>query len=192
MKLSSIIEKKLLSLVKDIFVNNPWDFKHTLSTVKAMKEIAGAEWANERILLTVMYLHDIGYAGKLKENYTLGERISVKKEHMNLGAKKASEILEKLKFSSEEKEKIIHLISVHDKLDELSTRDELLVLEADSLGQIDPSVGNNFGEEEFAKYVKIFEEKRVPKFITRTGKKLLLEYAHNNERYQKYTTLFKK
>jgi hypothetical protein len=191
MKLEGRLESKLLKHLESAFSHDDWTFRHTLSSVDAMKKIVGAEWANEKVLVTAMYLHDIGYATLLKKDYSLDDRINAKKEHMEIGAADAKNILKELKYSQEEIEKIVHLISVHDKLDELSERDELLVLEADSIAQIDPRIGNTFSEEEVERFVRIFEEKRVPKFITRTGKRMLEEYAKSNGLYQKYTKLFK-
>jgi len=192
MKLSKEVETKLLSFVKEIFNDDKWDYAHTLSCVKIMKKLISSERGNERILIPVMYLHDIGYAGQLKDGYTLEERIKVKETHMILGAKKAKDFLSTLGFSLKEVEKICHLIKVHDDLVSEKSFEERLVIEADSLGQIDPLVGNNFGEGEFARYVKIFERKRVPLFVTSTGKEMLGEFARENELFQKYTKLFKK
>jgi hypothetical protein len=155
-----------------------------------MKEIVASEGGDEKVLVTVMYLHDIGYAGALKNGYTLEDRIEAKSKHMQIGSELAKEILSKLDYSKEEIEIIVYLISVHDKLDDLKSKEELLVLEADSLAQIDPIVGNSFGEEEFAKYVSIFDRRRAPKFVTPTGKKLLKEYATKNKLFAKYSKFF--
>jgi len=192
MKLEKEIEEKLIQTIKEIFVEDDWDLRHTFSAVSAMKKIIAKEGGCERVLVPVMYLHDIGYVGALKTCYSLEDRIKAKAGHMERGSKLAKEILSKLNFSPEEIEKIVYLISVHDKLDDLKSRDELLVLEADSLAQIDPFVGNTFGEEEFAKYVKIFEERRAPKFVTRAGKELLSEYIQKNELFRKFAKKSKK
>lgn len=187
MKLKREIEQKLNQIIKKIFEGDDWDFKHTLSAVSAMKRIVLIEGGDEKVLVTVMYLHDIGYAGALRNGYTLEERIEAKSKHMELGAIKAKEILSTLSYSNEEISKIVHLIRIHDKIDELKTKDELLVFEADSIAQIDPIVGNSFGEEEFAKYVEIFDRRRAPKFVTVTGKNLLKQFATENKLFAKYS-----
>jgi len=184
-------EIALCEFVKKVFGDDEWDVKHTFASVEAMKKILSKEGGNEKLLVTTMYLHDLGYAGQLKKNYSLEERIEAKKSHMERGAKIAREILPTLNYSTEEVKEITRLILVHDKLDELSSRDELLVLEADSLAQIDPKVGNGFGEDEFSKYVEIFERKRAPKFFTKTGKELLKKFAQENKLFWKYTKIFK-
>ncbi|MFA6268813.1 MAG: HD domain-containing protein [archaeon] len=192
MKLSSSNENALLGEIKKIFVSDSWDYSHTLSAVKWIKEIIRYEGGNEKILITTMYLHDIGYFGALKENYTLDERIEAKKKHMFVGADMARGILSKLDYSPEEINKIVHLIEVHDNLDGSKSNNESKVIEADSLAQIDYIVGNNFGEKDFAKYVRIFEKKRFPRIITSIGKKIFEVLAHENKLFLKYTSLFKK
>ena len=191
MNLEKSTEEKLIQVIKEIFVDDDWDFRHTLSAVSAMKKIVASEGGDEKVLVTVMYLHDIGYAGALKNGYTLSDRIEAKSKHLERGSELAKKILSNLDFTSEEVSKIVYLISVHDKLDDLKSRDELFVLEADSLAQIDPTVGNSFGEEEFAKYVSIFDRRRAPKFITLTGKKLLKEFATKNKLFAKYSKFFR-
>ena len=192
MKLEKEVEDKLLQYVKEIFVSDEWDYLHTIASVSAMKKIISAEGGDERVLLTSMYLHDIGYAGLLKKGYSLEDRIEAKSHHMQRGVEKAKQFLPALGYSLEEMDKICYFIGVHDKLDELTSKEELLVLEADSLGQIDPIIKEgHFGLKEYEKYVGIFENKRVPKFVTLTGKKLLEEYARKNELFQRFTKLFK-
>jgi len=185
-------EEALKQLVARIFADDDWDYRHTLSAAKWMKHIVKHEGGDERVLVTAMYLHDIGYAGALKNGYSLDDRIEAKTHHMARGAEQARGLLPKLGFSDSEVEKITYLISVHDRIEELRTRDELLVLEADSLAQIDPVTGNTFGEEEFARYVEIFERKRAPRFITKTGKAALKKLARENKLFQKYAVLLKK
>jgi len=193
MKLEKEIEDKLLQYIKKVFVNDKWDYLHSIACVNTMKKIIAVEGGDEKVLLTTMYLHDIGYAGSLKKGYSLNDRIEAKSRHMARSVEKAKPLLEKLGYSDSEIKQIIGLISVHDKLDELTLNEELLVLEADSLGAIDPNVnGNRFGEKEYERYVEIFERKRVPKFFTKTGKEILKEFACENELFQKYTKLFKK
>ncbi len=193
MKLLKEVEDNLLSFVKEVFQNAEWDYFHTLACVSIMKKLILIEGGDERILVPVMYLHDIGYAGQLKNGYTLEQRLKVKKNHMLIGAKKAKLFLDKIGFSSSEIKKICNLIKVHDNLIGKKSFEETLVIEADSLGQIAPSVSvNNFGEDEFAKYVEIFEKKRVPMFKTRTGKKLLEVFVNQNKLFLKCTKSFKK
>jgi hypothetical protein len=187
MVLCKKIEKKLILFVKKIFSSDEWDFLHTLSCVHCMKKIISSVGGNARILIPAMYLHDIGYAGSLQKKYSLDDRLGAKLHHMERGIIKAKGILEELHFAENEVNKILHLISVHDKLDELKTRDEFLVAEADSLGAIDPEVPqNNFGEDEYARYVGIFKKKRVPLIRTNVGKELFAEFVSKNELFKKY------
>jgi hypothetical protein len=192
MKLARENESALVSEVKKIFVSDPWDLLHTFSAVKWMKEIVRYEGGDEKVLLTVMYLHDIGYAGLISEGYTLSERIEAKKKHMDISADLARGILSKLDYSQKEIDKIIALILTHDVLDGKKSLDESKVIEADSLAQIDPDVGNNFGEEEFAKYVEIFGRKRYPRIVSRTGKIIFEKLSKKNKLFFKYASFLKK
>ncbi|MFA6399572.1 MAG: HD domain-containing protein, partial [archaeon] len=143
MQLDKEIEDKLKVFVKEVFAEDDWDYLHTLASVNAMRKIISAEGGDERILVTTMYLHDVGYAGSLANGYSLEQRLEVKSKHMQRGVEKAKVLLPSLGFSPEEIDKICYFIGVHDKLEELTSKEELLVLEADSLGAIDPTVGAN-------------------------------------------------
>ncbi len=181
MKLDKKVEEKLLLYIKKVFVNDNWTLVHTLSAVEIIKQIAKSEGADEKILATTMYLHDIGYGGILSDGYSFSQRIAAKKEHMPVGAKMAKEFLSQIGgFTEEEISKITHLIEVHDNVDALITKDELLVLEADSLAAIDPKVPFSFSEEDVVKYVGFFLTHRAPKFISKKGKELLEKFSNEN------------
>jgi len=187
MKLDKATEEKLAAYVKETFADDLWDLRHTLSAAKHMKAIVSAEGGNERILVTAMYLHDIGYAGALQDGYSLAERIEVKAHHMERGAEKAEALLKELGYGAQEIRKISRLIRVHDALDGEHTRDEGLVIEADSLAQIDPEVGNNFGDEEYGRYVEIFRRKRAPLLRTAASKRIFAELAEKNALFKKFS-----
>lgn len=193
MKLEKEIEEKLIKEVHNIFADDKFVYEHTLSTARCMKELVSKEGGNEKVLVTAMYLHDIGYAGLIKGKPAFDAYVAVKPKHMILGAERAVEILIRLGgYSKNEIEQIVHLVSVHDKLNDLKTRDEFLVFEADSLGSIDPAVENAYNEEDLARSVKSFEEWRAPRFVTKTGKKLLVKFARENELFQRFTKNYEK
>jgi len=186
MKLDKKVEEKLLSYIKGVFVNDSWTLKHTLSAVKIIKQIAKSGGANEKILASAMYLHDIGYSGLLADGYSFSQRIAAKKEHMPVGAKMAKEFLTQVGgYTNKEISQITHLIEVHDRVDELKTRDELFVLEADSLASIDPKVPFSFSEEDVEKYVGFFLSHRAPKFISKKGKELLEKFSNENKVFKR-------
>ena len=192
MKLEKNAEDAIIAALKTIFANDLWDYEHSISSANWMKKLVKREGGNEKVLVTAMYLHDSGYPETLRPNYTLEDRISSKPMHPIFGAKQAKKLLPALNYTQDEIKQICHLIIIHDELDQEKNFDEQLVLEADTLAQIDPSVSGGFDENNFAKYVTIFEEKRFPKVKTSTGKELLREVAHSNPLFQKYTKKLKK
>ncbi len=178
MQLSQELEEKLKSKVLNILENaRPnWEIPHMLATVHYIKELLKKEKGNPKILVSTMYLHDIGYAELFKNKKADYEGIKdSKKEHMIKGAILAEKILKELiVFSEEEINKIKHLISVHDDLEKINSSDEQLVFEADSLSQIDKKrVTSNFSEEDYQKFINDFKNKRAPRFKTKTGKMFL-------------------
>ncbi|MEK7096975.1 MAG: hypothetical protein AAB859_01525 [Patescibacteria group bacterium] len=71
-------------------------------------------------------------------------------------------------------------MGIHDQLDKLSCIDELILMEADTLGGLDTDfVKPSFTKEENQRYMKSVEKNRRPLFIT--------DYAKN-----KYVELFEK
>jgi hypothetical protein len=97
-----------------------------------------------------------------------------KEKHMTAGAKKLKDLLKDPFFNpllQKQKNRAIHLVKMHDKLDQLKDIDELILMEADSLGGLDVEhVTFSFDKESKAKFLKNSREKRLPKFITDWGK----------------------
>ena len=167
-------EKRLQEIILDYFKKGDWNHQHTLAAAYWMKKLIEKERGNDKILITCMYLHDIGY--HLKNDENLDERLKRKKMHMEVGAREAERILPIEGYTKDEIKQIAHLIRVHDKLKELNTKDEILVLEADSLAQIDHDrVSPSFNKEDFANYLDYFKKERASRFRTKTGKKFLRE-----------------
>jgi len=154
-----------------------WDEPHTRAVVFYSGEIAKSESLDVLVLKTAAQLHDIGYFGLFNgdESKNLGQVMDRKTMHMVNGAKLAKEFLDKPEISGyyteDQKEEIIHLVSVHDKIEELSTRNELVLMEADTLGAIDiDKVATTFGKEDGRKYTEgELLRRRYPKFVTETG-----------------------
>jgi putative nucleotidyltransferase with HDIG domain len=159
-----------------------WDEPHTRAVVYHAGEIAKAKNLDILVLNTTAWLHDIGYFAMFEnsnsDNY---DDVKAKKEaHMINGARLAKEFLERPEISKyyteEQKKKIIHLVSVHDKIEELVTDEEIAFMEADTLGAIDVSrVTPTFDKEGAEKYIKGLMSRRVPKFRTDLGKKTFAE-----------------
>ncbi|MFA6422416.1 MAG: HD domain-containing protein [Candidatus Buchananbacteria bacterium] len=174
-------ELELKKIVKSYF-GDSWNYHHTILAVSWMKKLIKAEGGNPLILVTAMYLHDIGYSKYLNsDNYTLADRIKAKKKHMIAGAMMAKSILKKLNFSNANIEKIAHLIKIHDKIFEIKTKNEKMVMEADSLAGIDHrKLPASFNKKDMKVYIKFFMSTRAKLFKTNTGKKylaVLLKYV---------------
>jgi len=176
MKLNSKIEKKIKTKVLEYLKKGKpgWDIPHTLASVHWMRKLIKKEGGNEKILVTSMYFHDIGYP-IMKEGYRWEDVLKAKLSHPKRGAKIAKKVLEEIGgYSKKEIEEIIHLIKTHDNLKRLDTPNEILVKESDGLAQIDTDrVVGNLDKKSHEKFIKHFKEKRVPIFKTKTGKKFL-------------------
>lgn len=180
MQLNKENEEKLISKLQDFFDKDDWNYSHSLKTANYMKKICEEKNANEKILVTAAYLHDIGYAGLIRKDYTLDERIKAKKEHMERGAEKAEETLKEFDYSKEEINEIKRLIKVHDKLKELESKNDFFLVEADSLAGLATRENSSFSEKEIQRYLEIFKKIRLPLIKTNFGKeevqKLLRDY----------------
>lgn len=160
-----------------------WDIPHTLCSVYYMKKLIRKEGGNPRILVATMYLHDIGYP-RLRRGYTLREVLRTKQQHVRDGPKLAEIILRKLNFSENEIDKITYLVKTHDDLRGLTTCNRQLVFEADSLGQIDwEKVRPTFDKENCEKWLEDFRNKRLKRFRTKTGKRLVTQLFSKSEKY---------
>jgi hypothetical protein len=187
MKLDKETEEKLKSeVLKYLEKGKPdWGIPHTLASVYWIRKLIEKEGGNEKILVTVMYLHDVGYP-VFRKGYSFDEVMQAKAEHIVRGIKIARDILTKLRYSSSEINEIIHLIEIHDTLDKICSKNEILVMEADSLAQIDTDrVKPTLDKTNHLKFLKHFRDERVPRFKTRTGKKFLKQLLEEAEKYFK-------
>jgi hypothetical protein len=168
------LESEVLEILKSGRPN--WDIPHTLTSVYYMKKLLEVEIGSEKILISTMYLHDIGYFNVKADLSTHKGTMSVKNDHMKNGIIIAESILEKLNYTKNQISQILYLIGCHDDLNDLSDSSKQLVFEADSLGQIDISrAPSNLKGEDRKIFIESFEKIRVPKFRTQVGIKLLSE-----------------
>lgn len=166
-----IIKERVIAVLG--FGRPDWDIPHTLATVYWMKELIAGEGGDEPVLVCSAYLHDIGYSQVKFTNDWDGIH-QAKNDHMLKGALMAGELIKDLLLSQDQQSEIVHLVAVHDKLELISTKNEILLFEADSLGQIDAKrVRSTFKGKDREKFLNLFEERRMPRFKTKTGKKIL-------------------
>lgn len=156
-----------------------WDKPHTESVVFYIKEIVRNNPdlnLDLNTLIIVGYSHDWGYANLFKNGVYVGRKAiqKVKNLHPKISEKKIKALLQNSLFNflkTEQKERISHLVLVHDKLEKLKDIDELIFMEADTLGQLDISrVIPTFTEADNGKYMQKIERFRIPKFITNFSK----------------------
>lgn len=157
-----------------------WDRPHTLAVAWYAAEICRAECLDPKILITAACLHDIGYADLFKESSSkqYDNVIAAKELHMQIGAEMAREFLNLPRIRSfytpQQIARIVHLVSVHDKLEKLRTLDELVLMEADTLGANDLSrVTPTFNKIDGLRYIEAMLKKRGARFVTESGKTFL-------------------
>ncbi len=163
-----------------------YNVTHLQAAVYYMKELLKSESGNPRILIPAIYLHDIGYAGRLQEKgYAYKDTVKVKSDHMAIGAKMSQEILKEIgSFTDEEIKAISHLVGMHDKLEEINTPEEQLVFEADSLSMADRDrVKPSFDKENYLEWLDHFINDRASRFKTETGKKFLQKLLPKTKTY---------
>lgn len=181
------LEQKLKSAVlKYLEKGRPnWDVPHTLAAVHWIKELLKHEIGDPKILITTIYLHDIGYANKLKKGYGFQDNQLVRPDHMVHGEILAKKILKKIGgYTEDEIKKIAHLVKIHDELDKIDTPEVQLVFEADSIASIDVErVKPNFDKKNYLEFLDFFEKERVPRFKTKIGKKFLKKVLEKAKRY---------
>ena len=137
-------------------------------------KIIKKEGGDEKILVTTMYLHDIGYGKFLKNDYSLDDRLALKKKHMIVGAKLAKKILKRLNYTKKQIKMIAHLIKIHDNMKKIKKKHEIMVMEADSLSQIDhKKLKPSINKKDYMRFLEKFKNVRMSKFKTKTGKQNL-------------------
>jgi len=77
-------------------------------------------------------------------------------------------------------------VSVHDDLDNLTDADELLLMEADTLGMLDVErVKPTFDIDSNTRFLNKVQTKRIPKFMTDFGKKMVAKLVYDRQEYYK-------
>lgn len=132
-----------------------WDVPHTKSVVNWVfllatdynrrvenGEISEGSLVDVSVLVTAAWLHDIGYHGEFGEEARLDQVMDKKAKHMVVGADMAKTLLEENAtdyLNREQISQVVKLISVHDDLENITSTEEAILLEADTLGAIDVS-----------------------------------------------------
>lgn len=169
-----------------------WDKPHTQAVVKYVKEIMRSNphlQLDDEVMIIAATAHDWGYSGLFEAGrpVTFAENLDKKEEHMRLGAEKAKNLLFESRFnflSKAQKDRIVHLIAVHDKVAILKDTDELVLMEADTMGVADPTAAKpTHTRAEYEKWRKHTEEERVTRFITDYSKEKVKDLLDLREKY---------
>jgi hypothetical protein len=160
-----------------------WDAPHTIETVNWMNRLVDAEGGNRKLLTSTMWLHDIGYSGMFDDRECNYDSISsAKAEHMLRGSEIAKDILTKLEYQPNEIVRISELVSIHDTPKLLESPYEIMVMEADTLGQVSQFHISPFSaKEDNTKFINYIKNLRLPIFKTVAGKQFLGELLNKEK-----------
>ena len=167
-----------------------WDVPHTRAVVYYAKLITKSENQDLLVITTDARLHDIGYFGITEEDAREYEKVKEAKEfHMEVGARVARRFVDREEvakiLNNAQQDRVVHLVWVHDRLEELKDLDEIILMEADTLGSIDVRrVKPTFDQEGRKKYLDGLHRRRKPIFKTDLGKELLQKLIPKFENYR--------
>lgn len=124
-----------------------FDRPHTVAVVYWMKKLLEQlknPALDSQVLITAAYAHDWGYIGLFEGVDAHDPRVIKERKplHMEKGAQYISQLIDdKLSsfFTPEQKAATAHLVFMHDKVEELQTEEEILIMEADTMGLLDAS-----------------------------------------------------
>jgi hypothetical protein len=173
---SSLYEQYLLAtIVPELDQGRPgWDKPHTLKVVEYVKAIIDSyddsSNLDRDVLIIAAYLHDYGYMYFLDELLSGGPTTGrAKQEHAEKSAHKWLEIQSHEVFdflSPRQKARTEHLIRVHDEVCELRDTDELVLMEADTLGALGTTSDIDRTSERYQHYLHATQSKRMSRFVT--------------------------
>lgn len=156
-----------------------WDIPHTTAVANYAIQIARGEGLEELVMGTAAWLHDIGYCGLVQPNaysYYGKSSKSIIQLHMEIGAELAGKFLETVRgngwYTSEQEDKVVEIVGLHDNFDLHTEPLHFAFAECDTLGAIctEPTFTCIEDAEEF---IEGLNKRRIPRFQTTTGKKIL-------------------
>lgn len=160
-----------------------WDVPHTKAVFYYAKLLTEASGQDMAIIPTAAWLHDIGYFGTFEHGSSSSyQEVQDRKiRHMKVGAEMTRTFINredvKKLISSEQGERIVDLVLVHDNYSDIKELDETILMEADTFGAID--IGRIKPTFNYIERMKFYENElktiRIPMFRTELGKKILEE-----------------
>lgn len=158
-----------------------FDKPHTQGVVHHIKEVIKRNSQlnlDEDVLIISAYAHDWGYAGLFQDGRPINlDRVKEEKPlHAKLSAEYVTKLLRNSIFdylSDERKARIAHLVAMHDRLEELRDTDELILMEADTLGGLDVSfITPTFDKDSNDRIMNGFRKRRQPLLVTDYAKEM--------------------
>lgn len=159
-----------------------FDLPHTKAVVHWMKRILESMLPGStqesimkvgrldpKVMITAAYAHDWGYIDLFPAGSGFNKVHEMKARHMEVGAERIGSLLKSRlskSYSVEQINRIVHLVLVHDKLQVVEKEDEILLVEADTLGALDTDlVKPTFSKIDNDRYLVELKTKRRPLFI---------------------------
>lgn len=173
-----------------------FDPTHTEAAVYYALVIGSYYGLDLTVLYTAARLHDIGYAGQADDGQLIAYEAvqAAKGAHMEVGEERAEEFLNRDDirdhFTQAQKYLIVHLVLVHDNVEDLKTLYEIIIMEADTLAAISLNaldhitVITTFGYPDGKRYIeKDLLGRRHPQFKTYPGKLFFEVLSPEFEKY---------
>lgn len=169
-------EKQLQEIVRPILLEGRnGDWEHTLRAIEFGRYLLQNEPADEDIVMTTLYLHDIGWS-RIDFSDFIQASPARKKEtqslalHMQQGARLADELLQEMEYDPQIRRRIVSIIAVHDepeKVFKMNDPSATMVVEADRL--------DRYGRQSLQRYLKMFGPDYMQADAWLEGKALRLE-----------------
>jgi hypothetical protein len=161
---------------------------HAAGAARWAYDIAISEGMGVTVPVTAGYVHDVGYAGMFETVATLDQVMDKKALHMEVGARMVEEFLHSNvvggMLTEEEKWEIVEIVGMHDRVDGVRTRNQQVVMEADSCSVIDTDwVKPTYVGDEALEYLRTRRVKRRERFVTDLGKRSWDELAERFEAF---------
>ena len=152
-------EEKFIETAKlHILRCRPGDWEHAKRVVKWVKEL-GKGREDLPLLITVGYIHDIGWRDVLKkEKITFEELLELQPQANKNSEPYIQETLLSFSYSDDEIKKILRLVSSADK-HKSENEDEEIIVDADQLSKLDINhLREKYQRSEWLKMYKVFTE----------------------------------
>lgn len=91
-----------------------WDLRHTQQIIPLAERVAQRSYLQADVLVPTAILHDIGWSQVPQRILTTYRSTTARRMHMERGARLADDILRSVQYPTAERQRVVHLVSVHD------------------------------------------------------------------------------